>query len=79
MEGLQFMEKREKVSRSQTGRPPKYGRAMLHSPISLRLPAPVVEQIDAIVASRMDQPDRTAVIRELIVEALMAREKTKKR
>ena len=45
----------------------------------LSAPAPVVEQIDEIVASRMDQPDRSAVIRELIVEALTAREKKRGR
>jgi Arc/MetJ-type ribon-helix-helix transcriptional regulator len=52
---------------------------MMHSPIALRLPEAVVEQIDAIVATRMDQPDRSAVIRELIVEALAAREKKGRR
>ena len=51
----------------------------MHRPLALRLPVRVLEQIDEIVASRMDQPDRTAVIRELIVEALMAREKKSKR
>jgi metal-responsive CopG/Arc/MetJ family transcriptional regulator len=71
------MEKREKPR--PMGRPPKFGRAMLHSPIALRLPEAVVEQIDAIVADRLDQPDRSAVIRELIVEALTAREKKRGR
>ena len=39
----------------------------------------MLEQIDAIVESRMDMPDRSAVIREPIVEAASAREKRNKR
>jgi hypothetical protein len=71
------MEKREKPR--PPGRPPKDGDRAMHRPLALRLPVRVLEQIDAIVADRMDQPDRTAVIRELIVEALTAREKKSKR
>ena len=35
----------------------------------------MMEEIDAIVASRYDQPDRSAIIRELLAEALTARKK----
>ena len=51
----------------------------MHRPLALRLPEPVLDQIDEIVAGRMDMPDRSAVIRELIVEALQERAKAKKR
>jgi hypothetical protein len=51
----------------------------MHRPLALRLPMPVLEQIDQIVESRLDAPDRTAVIRELIVEALTARQKKGRR
>ena len=47
----------------------------MHAPLALRLPKPMVEEIDAIVASRFDQPDRSAVIRELLAEALAVRRK----
>jgi Arc/MetJ-type ribon-helix-helix transcriptional regulator len=48
------------------------GRTMC-SPLAFRFPEPMLEEIDAIVASRLDRPDRSAVVRELLAEALMAR------
>jgi hypothetical protein len=33
----------------------------------------MIEEIDSIAASRLDQPDRSTVIRELLAEALAAR------
>jgi hypothetical protein len=33
----------------------------------------MIAEIDAIAADRLDQPDRSSVIRELLAEALMAR------
>jgi metal-responsive CopG/Arc/MetJ family transcriptional regulator len=33
----------------------------------------MLEAIDAIVANRFDQPDRSSVVRELVAEALQAR------
>jgi metal-responsive CopG/Arc/MetJ family transcriptional regulator len=33
----------------------------------------MMDEIDAIVAGRYDQPDRSAIIRELLAEALAAR------
>jgi metal-responsive CopG/Arc/MetJ family transcriptional regulator len=38
----------------------------------------MLEAIDAIAASRMDRPDRSAVIRQLIAEALEARKTRRK-
>jgi Arc/MetJ-type ribon-helix-helix transcriptional regulator len=45
---------------------------MPYSPLSLRLPAYMLDEVDAVVAgqSGYDQPDRSAVIRELLAEAL---------
>ena len=45
----------------------------MRTPLAIRLPEPMVAQIDAIAAERLDQPDRSTVIRELLVEALEAR------
>jgi metal-responsive CopG/Arc/MetJ family transcriptional regulator len=44
-------------------------------PLALRFPGPMLEEIDGIAARRFDQPDRSAVIRELLAEALEARRK----
>jgi Arc/MetJ-type ribon-helix-helix transcriptional regulator len=41
--------------------------------IALRLPKPMLAAIDTIVSGRFDQPDRSAIIRELLAEALTAR------
>jgi metal-responsive CopG/Arc/MetJ family transcriptional regulator len=35
----------------------------------------MLEEIDGIAVRRLDQPDRSAVIRELLAEALAARRK----
>lgn len=48
------------------------GRGMC-SPLAFRLTKPMLQAIDAIVASRFDQPDRSHVVRELLAEALQAR------
>jgi metal-responsive CopG/Arc/MetJ family transcriptional regulator len=47
--------------------------------IALRLPKPMLAAIDAIVSGRLDQPDRSAIIRELLAEALTARDKKRDR
>ena len=51
------------------------GEKALMEPISIRFPTPMMRAIEAIAAKRMDQPDKAAVIRELVAEALEAREK----
>jgi hypothetical protein len=56
------------------GRPPKEGKAMM-TPIPVRFPEQMIEAIEAIQAERMDRPDKSAVIRELVAEALAARKK----
>lgn len=46
-----------------------------HDQIALRLPKPMLVAIDEIVSGRLDQPERSAIIRELLAEALTARAK----
>lgn len=43
------------------------------SPVMVRFPQEMLDAIDAIIADRMDKPDRSSMIRELIAEALAAR------
>ena len=52
------------------GRPPT-GNAM--DQITVRVPPQMLEAIDSIIAGRLDRPDRSSVIRELVAEALQAR------
>jgi hypothetical protein len=49
------------------------GRATSMQQIALRLPKPILAAIDQIVSGRLDQADRSAIIRELLAEALTAR------
>lgn len=58
------------------GRPPAGDRAML-SPITIRFPTPMMQQIEEIMAARLDSPDKGAIVRELVAEALDARAKRK--
>lgn len=39
-------------------------------PITIRLPAPMMQQIEAIMGKRLDAPDKSAVVRELLADAL---------
>ena len=54
------------------GRPPLEAEAML-DPIVVRLPKPLVREIEAIMASRADQPKKGQVIRELLAAGLAAK------
>jgi Arc/MetJ-type ribon-helix-helix transcriptional regulator len=47
--------------------------------IALRLPVEMLRRLDDLVEARLDRPDRTAVIRELLAEGLDAREKKARR
>ena len=58
--------------KARMGRPLK-GAENLMSPIMIRLPPAMVAEIQAISASRMDAPDRSSLIRELLAEAMAAR------
>ncbi len=53
------------------GRPPLGDKAMA-TPIPVRFPGPMMEQIDAIRAERMDAPDKGQIIRELVALGLVA-------
>ena len=69
-----------KKNRRPIGRPPKDGsKAMRYSPLAVRLPEAMISQIDAIAADRLDQPDRSTVIRQLLAEALEARAGARKK
>lgn len=58
------------------GRPPKGEKAMM-TPIAVRFPPAMREQLERIKAERMDGPEISAIVRELVAEALQARSKRK--
>jgi hypothetical protein len=64
------------MEKTRLGRPPKYGDALM-TPITIRLPAPMMVAIESIQAGRMDAPDKSGVIRELLAEAIGQRVKRK--
>ena len=41
--------------------------------IAIRFPRPMLALVDEIVAGRLDRPDRSSIIRELVAEALQKR------
>lgn len=43
--------------------------------VPVRFPPDLLSQVDAIVKARLDRPNRSAVVRELVAEALGARTK----
>ncbi len=43
------------------------------APVMIRFPEAMLDEIDSLIADRMDRPDRSGVIRELIAEAIEAR------
>lgn len=45
------------------------------TPIAIRFPSAMVEAIEAIQAARMDRPEKSAVVRELVAEAIEARKR----
>ena len=49
------------------------------TPIAVRFPAPMREELEKIRASRMDAPEISALVRELVAEAIAARSKSTKR
>jgi Arc/MetJ-type ribon-helix-helix transcriptional regulator len=51
------------------GRPPK-GEEALMQPITIRLPPEMVARIDEMRAGRLDAPDKSTIIRELLAKAL---------
>lgn len=64
---------------SNTGKRGRIGRPrMADEPmrqIAIRLPDEILEAVDGIIAERHGQADRTAVIRELLMDAITRRGK----
>jgi len=42
--------------------------------LAIRFPKPMLAAVDEIISGRLDQPDRSTIIRELLAEALVARQ-----
>jgi len=63
---------KKRVAKVKTGRPPLGTEAMM-PPMPVRFPKEMRDRIEAIRAQRLDRPEISAVIRELIAEALEAR------
>lgn len=57
----------------QVGRPRLSERGSVQ--VAIRFPAEIMDQIDEIIEERFGQSDRTAIIRELVAEALKGRKK----
>ena len=55
------------------GRPPGGDSTMQQ--IAIRLPKPLLAAVDEMTIGQLDQPDRSAIIRELLAEAVAARKK----
>lgn len=64
------------MGNKRMGRPPKGEKAMM-TPIAVRFPPVMREQLERIKAERMDGPEISAIVRELVAEALQARSKRK--
>jgi len=60
------------MKKAKRGRPPKGAEAML-APVTVRFPLAMMREIEAVQASRMDEPDKGQVIRELVAAGLQKR------
>jgi metal-responsive CopG/Arc/MetJ family transcriptional regulator len=65
------------AKRRPRGRPSKGADAM--EQIAIRFPRQMLDKVDEIIAGRLDRPDRSSIIRELVAEALQMREFGKRR
>ena len=72
-DGIRSPIMRKRAPRRQPGRPPLGDTSMQQT--TLRLPKPMLAAIDELLVGRLDQPDRSTIIRELLAEALQARAK----
>jgi metal-responsive CopG/Arc/MetJ family transcriptional regulator len=67
-----FTTETDDMRKKTAGRPPKaQGTLLVQVPV--RFPQPMVDEVDAERGARLDAPDRSAMIRELVAEALEAR------
>jgi hypothetical protein len=62
------------MKQAKRGRPPKGAEAML-APITIRFPLAMMREIEAIQKSRMDEPDKGQVVRELVAAGLADRKR----
>jgi hypothetical protein len=63
-------------SKRPRGRPPT---EVPMEQVSTWLPLSILDKITEIRAARLDGPDRSSIIRELLAEALQAREQRKRK
>ncbi len=54
------------------GRPEKKDGDIMLNPITIRLPEPMMVEIESMMSARLDAPDKSAVIRELIAMGIQA-------
>lgn len=52
------------------GRPPLSPDEKLLEPVMIRLPHDIMRRLEAIQASRLDRPTKSAIVRELLAKAL---------
>ena len=64
------------TKRRHRGRPSKGPDSM--EQIAIRFPRPMLDRVDEIIAGRLDRPDRSSIIRELVAEALQIRQLSKR-
>lgn len=53
------------------GRPPKDQKSMLQ-PMTIRFPRAMMDEIEALRAKRLDEPDKGQMVRELVAEGIKA-------
>lgn len=56
------------------GRPRKAAAQRLGQ-VAVRFPAGLLAEVDAVAGARLDKPDRSSIIRELVAEAITARKR----
>lgn len=52
------------------GRPPVSGEEALMEPITIRFPQEMMRRINKIREQRLDQPDKSTIVRELVAKGL---------
>ena len=57
------------MSKRGRGRPPKHLKTLL-KPITIRLTQEIDQKLEERRAERMDHPDKSVIVREILAEAL---------
>lgn len=68
---MRYKERMAKAAKRRPRGRPKGDDTM--EQIAIRFPRPMLALVDEIVARRLDRPDRSSIIRELVAEALQKR------